>query len=107
MCCRCGVIYTVTSSGKHVRKEECNYHSGRVVRHKGKIFPPLMGFLSIFKAARAMSVEVCNFLNFNNKYTFSVYILHVKKSCLFFQVRLDVIINETGACMFAIELKAL
>ncbi|KAJ6669517.1 hypothetical protein lerEdw1_000065 [Lerista edwardsae] len=34
VCCRCGEIYTVTSSGKHVRKEECNYHSGRVVRHK-------------------------------------------------------------------------
>ncbi|XP_066468694.1 RNA exonuclease 1 homolog [Tiliqua scincoides] len=34
VCCRCGEIYTVTLSGKHVRKEECNYHSGRVVRHK-------------------------------------------------------------------------
>ncbi|XP_053151257.1 RNA exonuclease 1 homolog isoform X12 [Hemicordylus capensis] len=34
VCCRCGEIYTVTSSGNHVRKEECNYHSGRVLRHK-------------------------------------------------------------------------
>ncbi|XP_042311773.1 RNA exonuclease 1 homolog isoform X2 [Sceloporus undulatus] len=34
LCCRCGKIYTVTLSGKHVRKEECNYHSGKVLRHK-------------------------------------------------------------------------
>ncbi|XP_061487368.1 RNA exonuclease 1 homolog isoform X2 [Rhineura floridana] len=34
VCCRCGQIYTVTSSGRHVRKEECNYHSGKVLRHK-------------------------------------------------------------------------
>ncbi|XP_074850813.1 RNA exonuclease 1 homolog [Carettochelys insculpta] len=34
VCCRCGEIYTVTASGKHIRKEECNYHSGRVLRHK-------------------------------------------------------------------------
>ncbi|XP_028567485.2 RNA exonuclease 1 homolog isoform X1 [Podarcis muralis] len=34
ICCRCGEIYTVTSSGRHVRKEECSYHSGRVLRHK-------------------------------------------------------------------------
>uniref|UniRef100_A0A8C8VI68 Exonuclease domain-containing protein n=1 Tax=Pelusios castaneus TaxID=367368 RepID=A0A8C8VI68_9SAUR len=34
VCCRCGEIYTVTASGKHVRKEECNYHSGRVLRQK-------------------------------------------------------------------------
>uniref|UniRef100_A0A7M4FBZ5 Exonuclease domain-containing protein n=1 Tax=Crocodylus porosus TaxID=8502 RepID=A0A7M4FBZ5_CROPO len=33
-CCRCGKIYAVTSSGKHIRKEECNYHFGRVQRHK-------------------------------------------------------------------------
>ncbi|XP_075787574.1 RNA exonuclease 1 homolog isoform X2 [Pelodiscus sinensis] len=34
VCCRCGEIYTVTTSGKHIRKEECNYHSGRVLRQK-------------------------------------------------------------------------
>nr|XP_033775328.1 RNA exonuclease 1 homolog isoform X2 [Geotrypetes seraphini] len=34
ICCRCGETYSVTSKGKHVRKEECNYHSGRVLRHK-------------------------------------------------------------------------
>ncbi|XP_048707280.1 uncharacterized protein LOC125637155 isoform X3 [Caretta caretta] len=34
VCCRCGEIYTVTASGKHIRKEECNYHSGRVLRQK-------------------------------------------------------------------------
>ncbi|XP_043917371.1 RNA exonuclease 1 homolog [Protopterus annectens] len=34
VCCRCGKIYTVTGKGRHVRKEECNYHWGRVVRHR-------------------------------------------------------------------------
>ncbi|XP_067172045.1 RNA exonuclease 1 homolog [Apteryx mantelli] len=34
VCCRCGKVYTVTSSGKHARKEECNYHSGRVLEQK-------------------------------------------------------------------------
>ncbi|XP_015273634.1 PREDICTED: RNA exonuclease 1 homolog [Gekko japonicus] len=34
VCCRCGKTYSVNSSGKHVRKEECNYHSGRILRHK-------------------------------------------------------------------------
>ncbi|XP_029462364.1 RNA exonuclease 1 homolog isoform X2 [Rhinatrema bivittatum] len=34
ICCRCGEIYSVTSKGKHVRKEECNYHSGRVLKHR-------------------------------------------------------------------------
>ncbi|XP_030050039.1 RNA exonuclease 1 homolog isoform X2 [Microcaecilia unicolor] len=34
ICCRCGETYSVTAKGKHVRKEECNYHSGRVLRHK-------------------------------------------------------------------------
>ncbi|XP_048360344.1 RNA exonuclease 1 homolog [Sphaerodactylus townsendi] len=35
VCCRCGEMYRVSSSGNHVRKEECNYHSGRILRHKG------------------------------------------------------------------------
>ncbi|XP_058849958.1 RNA exonuclease 1 homolog [Acipenser ruthenus] len=34
ICCRCGATYSVTSSGKHVRKEECNYHSGKVLKKK-------------------------------------------------------------------------
>ncbi|KAM6227868.1 RNA exonuclease 1 homolog [Spheniscus humboldti] len=34
VCCRCGEVYTVTSSGEHRRKEECNYHSGRVLEQK-------------------------------------------------------------------------
>ncbi|XP_056376826.1 RNA exonuclease 1 homolog isoform X2 [Hyla sarda] len=34
VCCRCGETYSVTLHGKHLRKEECTYHSGRVLRHK-------------------------------------------------------------------------
>ncbi|XP_077331269.1 RNA exonuclease 1 homolog [Lithobates pipiens] len=34
VCCRCGEIYAVTLQGKHVRKEECTYHSGRVRKHR-------------------------------------------------------------------------
>ncbi|KAM4807955.1 RNA exonuclease 1 homolog [Rhinophrynus dorsalis] len=34
VCCRCGEIYSVTVQGKHVRKEECTYHSGRVLKHR-------------------------------------------------------------------------
>ncbi|XP_037654334.1 RNA exonuclease 1 homolog isoform X2 [Choloepus didactylus] len=34
ICCRCGKIYGVTPSGKHIRIEECNYHFGRVLGHK-------------------------------------------------------------------------
>ncbi|XP_009946496.1 PREDICTED: RNA exonuclease 1 homolog [Leptosomus discolor] len=34
VCCRCGEVYAVTSSGEHIRKEECNYHSGRVLEQK-------------------------------------------------------------------------
>nr|XP_012619840.1 RNA exonuclease 1 homolog isoform X2 [Microcebus murinus] len=34
ICCRCGKIYGVTSSGKHSRVEECNYHFGQVLSHK-------------------------------------------------------------------------
>ena len=36
ICCRCGKIYGVTSTGKHCRVEECNYHFGPVLSHKGK-----------------------------------------------------------------------
>ncbi|XP_074669734.1 RNA exonuclease 1 homolog [Strix aluco] len=34
VCCRCGKVYAVTTSGEHTRKEECNYHSGRVLEEK-------------------------------------------------------------------------
>ncbi|KAM8960546.1 LOW QUALITY PROTEIN: RNA exonuclease 1 homolog [Pelodytes ibericus] len=34
VCCRCGEVYSVTLQGKHVRKEECTYHSGKVLRHR-------------------------------------------------------------------------
>ncbi|KAG2466432.1 REXO1 exonuclease, partial [Polypterus senegalus] len=34
ICCRCGATYSVTTCGKHVRKEECTYHSGRVLKRK-------------------------------------------------------------------------
>uniref|UniRef100_A0A663EZG4 Exonuclease domain-containing protein n=1 Tax=Aquila chrysaetos chrysaetos TaxID=223781 RepID=A0A663EZG4_AQUCH len=34
LCCRCGKVYAVTASGEHRRKEECNYHSGRVLEQK-------------------------------------------------------------------------
>nr|XP_055157983.1 RNA exonuclease 1 homolog [Nyctereutes procyonoides] len=34
ICCRCGKIYGVTSTGKHSRVEECNYHFGPVLSRK-------------------------------------------------------------------------
>ncbi|XP_060927734.1 RNA exonuclease 1 homolog [Limanda limanda] len=34
ICCRCGATYAVCLTGKHIRKEECNYHYGKVVRNK-------------------------------------------------------------------------
>ncbi|XP_010137045.1 PREDICTED: RNA exonuclease 1 homolog, partial [Buceros rhinoceros silvestris] len=34
VCCRCGTVYTVTSSGEHRSKEECNYHSGQILKQK-------------------------------------------------------------------------
>ncbi|XP_044135700.1 RNA exonuclease 1 homolog [Bufo gargarizans] len=34
VCCRCGESYSVTPQGRHVRKEECTYHSGKVLKHK-------------------------------------------------------------------------
>ncbi|XP_037632608.1 RNA exonuclease 1 homolog isoform X3 [Sebastes umbrosus] len=29
ICCRCGATYSVNQMGKHIRKEECNYHYGK------------------------------------------------------------------------------
>ncbi|XP_042343657.1 RNA exonuclease 1 homolog [Plectropomus leopardus] len=31
ICCRCGATYSVNQTGKHIRKEECNYHYGKGV----------------------------------------------------------------------------
>lgn len=37
ICCRCGATYSVNQSGKHTRKEECNYHYGRGVTKRGEL----------------------------------------------------------------------
>lgn len=34
ICCRCGATYSVSQTGKHTRKEECNYHYGKAVTKK-------------------------------------------------------------------------
>lgn len=34
ICCRCGATFSVDRSGKHTRKEECNYHYGKVIENK-------------------------------------------------------------------------
>ncbi|XP_053726994.1 exonuclease GOR-like isoform X1 [Synchiropus splendidus] len=34
ICCRCGATYSVSPTGRHVRKEECNYHPGRGVERR-------------------------------------------------------------------------
>ncbi|KAM7019119.1 uncharacterized protein LKV04_009733 [Tautogolabrus adspersus] len=34
ICCRCGATYSVSQTGKHVRKEECNYHYGKGIKNK-------------------------------------------------------------------------
>ncbi|XP_067824414.1 RNA exonuclease 1 homolog [Heptranchias perlo] len=34
ICCRCGAEYSVSVSGNCIRKEECNYHWGRLRRHR-------------------------------------------------------------------------
>ncbi|XP_034548974.1 RNA exonuclease 1 homolog isoform X2 [Notolabrus celidotus] len=34
ICCRCGATYSVSQTGKHVRKEECNYHYGKGVNNR-------------------------------------------------------------------------
>ncbi|XP_037536164.1 RNA exonuclease 1 homolog [Nematolebias whitei] len=34
ICCRCGATYSVSQTGKHVRKEECNYHYGKGVEKR-------------------------------------------------------------------------
>nr|XP_055061098.1 RNA exonuclease 1 homolog isoform X1 [Misgurnus anguillicaudatus] len=34
ICCRCGATFSVDRSGKHTRREECNYHYGKVIENK-------------------------------------------------------------------------
>ncbi|XP_044051335.1 RNA exonuclease 1 homolog isoform X3 [Siniperca chuatsi] len=34
ICCRCGATYSVSQTGKHTRKDECNYHYGKGVKNK-------------------------------------------------------------------------
>ncbi|KAM6930971.1 uncharacterized protein FYW49_002896 [Xenentodon cancila] len=34
ICCRCGATYSVSVTGKHIRKEECNYHYGKGVESR-------------------------------------------------------------------------
>ncbi|KAG1937797.1 RNA exonuclease [Pimephales promelas] len=34
ICCRCGATFSVDKSGKHIRREECNYHYGKVVENR-------------------------------------------------------------------------
>lgn len=36
ICCRCGATFSVDKSGKHTRREECNYHYGKVIENRGK-----------------------------------------------------------------------
>ncbi|TNN60163.1 putative exonuclease GOR [Liparis tanakae] len=44
ICCRCGSTYSVNQMGKHIRKEECNYHYGKGVHVHDSI--SLDGFVS-------------------------------------------------------------
>ncbi|XP_043096877.1 RNA exonuclease 1 homolog [Puntigrus tetrazona] len=34
ICCRCGAMFSVDKSGKHTRREECNYHYGKVIENR-------------------------------------------------------------------------
>ncbi|KAK2908989.1 hypothetical protein Q8A67_004826 [Cirrhinus molitorella] len=34
ICCRCGATFSVDNSGKHTRREECNYHYGKVIENR-------------------------------------------------------------------------
>ncbi|KAJ3604329.1 hypothetical protein NHX12_029070 [Muraenolepis orangiensis] len=34
LCCRCGATYSVSKTGKHTRKDECNYHYGKGLEKK-------------------------------------------------------------------------
>lgn len=50
ICCRCGATYSVSQTGKHIRKEECTYHYGKGVTKKGKYnFEASLGYPTIIK----------------------------------------------------------
>uniref|UniRef100_A0A671KVB3 Zgc:152968 n=1 Tax=Sinocyclocheilus anshuiensis TaxID=1608454 RepID=A0A671KVB3_9TELE len=34
ICCRCGATFSVDKNGKHTRREECNYHYGKVIENR-------------------------------------------------------------------------
>ncbi|KAF7710095.1 RNA exonuclease 1 homolog [Silurus meridionalis] len=34
ICCRCGTSFSIGQTGKHTRKEECNYHYGKVMENR-------------------------------------------------------------------------
>uniref|UniRef100_A0A9J7YJZ3 Exonuclease domain-containing protein n=1 Tax=Cyprinus carpio carpio TaxID=630221 RepID=A0A9J7YJZ3_CYPCA len=34
ICCRCGATFSVDKSGKHTRRQECNYHFGKVIENR-------------------------------------------------------------------------
>ncbi|XP_066535179.1 RNA exonuclease 1 homolog isoform X2 [Hoplias malabaricus] len=34
ICCRCGTTFSISQTGKHTRKEECNYHYGKVIENR-------------------------------------------------------------------------
>ncbi|XP_036431184.1 RNA exonuclease 1 homolog [Colossoma macropomum] len=34
ICCRCGTSFSVSQTGKHTRKEECNYHYGKIIENR-------------------------------------------------------------------------
>ncbi|XP_053088810.1 RNA exonuclease 1 homolog isoform X2 [Pangasianodon hypophthalmus] len=34
ICCRCGTSFSISQTGKHTRKEECNYHYGKVMENR-------------------------------------------------------------------------
>lgn len=36
ICCRCGTSFCISQAGKHTRKEECNYHYGKVMENRGE-----------------------------------------------------------------------
>lgn len=36
ICCRCGTSFSISQTGKHTRKEECNYHYGKVLENRGE-----------------------------------------------------------------------
>ena len=50
ICCRCGAEYKINVNGSCVRKEECNFHWGRLRRHKGT-------FVCLFKSMSSINIS--------------------------------------------------